>query len=168
MYDYFNHVLAKWQCGFHKDTRTQHVHLVKTENFQKCWNKWSISLAIFTDLSKTFDCISQDLSIANFATDSFANQSHGNIDSFLSSRKQRTKGSNVFIYLIITYLVPQGSVMGPLHVNIYICSIFLHIAECDAISYVVDNTPCNFNFSLDNANFLLSCFRKPMLINIIS
>ena len=34
--------------------------------------------------------------------------------------------------------------------NIYICDIFFDIIECDIADYADDNTPYNFDFSLDN------------------
>ena len=34
--------------------------------------------------------------------------------------------------------------------NIYICDTFFDIIECDIAGYADGNTPCNFDFSLDN------------------
>ena len=73
------------------------------------------------------------------------------MEGFLSNRQQRTKMNNVFSrYSEIIYVVPQGSILGPLLFNIYICDIFLDIIECDIASYADDNTPYNFDFNLDN------------------
>ena len=83
---------------------------------------------------------------------------------FFSSRQQRTNINNAFSrYSEIIYRVPQGSILGPLFFNVYICDIASYIA-----SYADDNTPYNFDFSLDNVignlekstNSLLNWFRE--------
>ena len=73
------------------------------------------------------------------------------MESFLSNRQQRTKINNAFSrYSVIIYGFPQGSILGPLLFNIYICGIFYDTIKCDIASYVDNNTPYNFDFSLDN------------------
>ena len=169
MYKYFNHILSKWQCGFRKGFSTQHCLLVMKEKWRKCLDKGAISGAILTDLSKAFDCMLHDLLIAKLAAYGFDYQSLRIMESFLSNRQQRTKINNAFSrYSEIIYGVPQGSILGPLLFNVYICDIFFDIIECDIASYADDNTPYNFDFSLDNVisnlekstNCLLNWFRE--------
>ena len=139
------------------------------EKWRKCLDKGGISRAILTDLSKAFDCILHDLLIAKLAAYGFDYQSLRIMESFLSNRQQRTKINNAFSrYSEIIYGVPQGSILGPLLFNVYICDIFFDIIECDIASYADDNTPYNFEFSLDNVisnlekstNSLLNWFRE--------
>ena len=169
MYKYFNHILSKWQCGFRKGFSTQHCLLVMTEKWRKCLDKGGISGAILTDLSKAFDCILHDLLIAKLAAYCFDYQSLRIMESSLSNRQQRTKINNVFSrYSEIIYGVPQGSILGSLLFNVYICDIFFDIIECDIARYADGNTPYNFDFSLDNVishlekstNSLLNWFRE--------
>ena len=140
-----------------------------TEKWRKCLDKEEISGAILTDLSKAFDCILHDLLIAKLAAYGFDYQSLRIMESFLSNRQQRTKINNAFSrYSEIIYGVPQGSTLGPLLFNVYICDIFFDIIECDIASYADGNTPYNFDFSLDNVisnlekstNSLLNWFRE--------
>ena len=131
--------------------------------------KEGISGAILTDLSKALDCILHDPLIAKLAAYGFDYQSLRIMEIFLSNRQQRIKINNVFSrYLEIIYGVPQGSILGPLFFNVYICDIFFDIIECDIASYANDNTPYNFGVSLDNVtsnlekstNSLLNWFRE--------
>ena len=52
-------------------------------------------------------------------------------------------------YSEIIYGIPKGSILGPLLFNLYICDIFFDIIACDIASYADDNTPYNFDFSLE-------------------
>ena len=109
--------------------------------WQKCLDKGGISGAILTDLSKAFDYILHDLLIAKLAAYGFDYQFLKIMESFLSNRQQRTKSNSAFShYSEIIYGVPQGSILGPLLFNIYICDIFFDIIECDIASYADDNT----------------------------
>ena len=101
--------------------RLQHTTLSSCDDrkMAKCLDKESISMAILTDLSRTFDCILHDLLIAKFAAYGFDYQSLRIMESFHSNRQQRTKLNNAFSrYFEIIYGVSQGSILGFLLFNI--------------------------------------------------
>ena len=150
MHKYFNFILSKWPCEFRKGFSTQHCLLMMTEKWLKCLDKGGISGAILTDLSKAFDCNLHNLLVAKLAAYGFDYQSLRIMESFLSNRQQRTKINAFSRYSEIIYGVSEGSILGPLLFNIYICDIFFDIIECDIASYADDNTPYNFDFNLAN------------------
>ena len=63
------------------------------------------------------------------------------MDSYLRGRKQRVKISNSYSSREeIMFGVPQGSILGRLLLNIFICDMFLFITDSDIASYADDNT----------------------------
>ena len=64
MNDFFIKKL-NYQCGFRKRFKTQHCLLLMIKKFRKIRDIKEVFVALFTDLSKAFDCISHELLIAN-------------------------------------------------------------------------------------------------------
>ena len=94
-----------------------------TEKSGNCLNKG----ALLTDLSKAFDCILNDLSMAKLAASGFDCLSPRIIE-FLSKRQQRTKISNVFSrYFKTLYGVPQESILG--HLLFVICGMSFDVIK---------------------------------------
>ena len=96
MYEYFNKILSKQQCGFRQGFSTQHCLLAMTEKWWKYLDKDGISRALLTGLPKAFDCLLHDLLIVKLATYGFDNESFTMIQGYLSNRQQRTKTNNTY------------------------------------------------------------------------
>ena len=95
-----------------------------------------------TDLSKAFDCLDHELLIAKLNTYGISLPALKFIHDYLSRRKQRTKiNCSYSEWLEIVFAASQGSILGPLLVNIYLADLFLIMDDIDMANYADDNTP---------------------------
>ena len=110
--------------------------------------KNKIFRALLTDLSQAFDCLFHYLLIAKSRAYGFDISFLNLFQDYLSNRQQRTKVDSFFSYWEdILSGVPQGSILGPLLLNIFLCDIFLMLktvyftvnADDDTAFAVADN-----------------------------
>ena len=143
--------LSVFQCGFRKKYCSQHALIAMIEKTRKILDKGGIFDALLTDLSKAFGCMTHDLLIAKLHALNFDMNALNSIFDYLTGRKQRVKLNSSFsLYLDIFQGVPQGSILGPLLFNIFLCDLFLFVEEVDIMSYADDNTPyvCSENINI--------------------
>ena len=100
-------IISKYQGGFRKRFSSQHSLLAMFEKWKKVLDNGGGCGAFLVDLSKAFDCIVHDLLLAKLSAYGFDYSSLKLINSFLSSRKFRTKiGSSYSPYLDLLVGVP--------------------------------------------------------------
>ena len=106
---------------------------------------------LFTDLFKAFDCLSHELLIAKLDAYGFDKNALKLVNSYLSNRKQRVKINNKYsAWSAILFGVPQGSILGPLLFNIFICDMFYFLEDYDIANYADDSTPCNADKNVES------------------
>ena len=92
LYDYFdNNVVSKHQCSFCKGFSIQHTLPVMIEKIKISSDNKKICSAIFTNLSKTFDCIYRDLLIAKLSAYGIDRNALNFIYNYVSDRSKKTK-----------------------------------------------------------------------------
>ena len=130
------------RCGFRKVYNTQYCLSKMLEKWKSAVEKGKSFGALLTDLSKAFDCLSHDLLLAKLHAYGFSRPALKLIHSYLKNRKQRTKIDLTYsTWEEILFGVPQGSILGTLLFNIFLCDLFFSMNETDFAKYANDNTP---------------------------
>jgi len=139
---YFETIFSKHQCGFRKGLNAQHCLIRLIEKWRECIDQGLEFGSLLTDLSKAFDCLPHDLLIAKLKAYGVDISALRLIYDYLTNRKQRTKIGNEYSrWRDILYGVPQGSILGPLLFNIFICDLFLITNDFEMANYADDTTP---------------------------
>ena len=121
---------------------SQHCLIRLIEKWRDAFDKDNSFGALLTDLSKAFDCIPHDLLVAKLHAYGFNISSLRLMKDYLTNRKQRVKIEDTYSsWLEIIYGVPQGSILGPLLFNIFICDMFYELENIEIAGYADDNTP---------------------------
>ena len=101
-----------------------------------------------TDLSKVFGCISHDLLIAKLNAYGLSLSALKLVHVYLQNWKQRTKiGSSYSLWEEIVSVVPQGSILWPLLINIFYVIRF----------YVLKRTVLQIMLTIDRQQSRRSC-----------
>ena len=88
--------------------------------------------ALLTDHSKAFDCLSHELLIAKLDAYGFDKNALKLVNSYLTHRKQRVKINDKYSsWSEILFGIPEGSILGTLLFNVFICNTFYFMEDFD-------------------------------------
>ena len=116
MSTFVDNIFLNQQCSFRKGYSTQHCLLVILETWERSLDKGKVFGALLAHLLTLFDCLDHELVTVALNGYGFSFPALRLINNYLSNRKQRTKIENTYsTWLDIIFGVPQGSILGPLH-----------------------------------------------------
>lgn len=134
------HFLYEKQYGFRQKSNTLSATIDLVTKIKVGIDKKQIALGIFIDLKKAFDTVSHKLLLSKLKETGIVGSALDIFSSYLSDRRQVVKiGSDQSEPQLITFGVPQGSILGPLLFLIYINSI-KNIGLKGNISLYADDT----------------------------
>ena len=103
------------------------------------------------DLSKAFNSLNHELLLAKLHAYGFSRSALALNHSYLSNRRRRVKINGSFsTWKEINLGVPQGSVLGPLLLNIHINDIFLLMSRTEICNYADDTTLYSCDYEVKN------------------
>ena len=134
--------MSKYQCEFRGGYNAQHCLIDLIEKWKKSVDNSDLFGALLSDLSKAFDCLPYEPLIAKVNAYDFEKSSLKLIHSYLSNRKQRVKINGRFsLWSEILFGVLQGSILGFLVFNIFVCDLFYFLEDFDIVNYADDSRP---------------------------
>ena len=134
----------------------QHALLNLLKVWQRCLYKPSVVGTVIMDFSKAYYYLPHNLLLAKPSTYGFDESPIALIANYLSNWYQRVKiGSTFSSYLEILRDILQGSILGPISINVFINDLMFFIQGTE-VCYLADDTIYSCSLNLEETTLKLS------------
>ena len=134
-------MFSRNQCDFINGYSTRQCLLAMYEKWKSAVDNKKAFGAVLTDLSKAFDYLFYELLLDKSHAYGFSIPALRLVYSYLENRKQKTKINSAYgAWEEILIGVPQGSILGSLISNIFLCDSFYMMSDSDFAGYADNNT----------------------------
>ena len=156
-----NNILNPNQHGFTKKKSTVSATLSLTDHIIQSFDKKLISIGVFTDISKAFDCVDHQILLNKLKNYGIRYSALLWVKNYLHNRKQFVfHNSEVSEQKLIVNSVPQGSILGPLLFNLYINDLKNAVNNLKLVLYADDSC---FYYSNDNLDTLIDVINTELV-----
>ena len=154
LYDYFDkyNLLAEQQYGFRKQHSTEYAAVKLIDHVSKEMENRKTPTNVYIDLSKAFDTLTFDILLFKLKYYGVTDTALDLMRSYLTNRKQYVVFNGCQSdYSEIYTGVPQGSILGPLFISIYMNDLINVSNRLNFLMYADDTT---IYFNLEEFEYL--------------